>query len=241
MDARIYKITNAVNGKIYVGQTHLSLDKRFQRHRKDAYGKVAKRMPILFAIKKYKSKNFKIELLEELTHVTQHEVDNREIYWGKLLNSLSPNGYNLKLGNANGILSQETKDKIGNVHRGKIVSDETRKKLSDSLKGRIRPLSDRLNISKNHSKFWLGKKRSTEDKIKMSKPKTFKHGISPLSKKVIAQCNGFTFRFNSITNAGRFFVFDKPISSGSIAKCCNGRLKTAGKIRGVGVVWNYEY
>lgn len=240
MKSRIYKIKNNINSKEYVGQTRLSLEKRLKNHLRDSVGKNPKRMPIVLAIKKYGIDKFEIILLEELSdQATQQEIDECEIKWGLKLNTLSPNGYNLKLGNSNCILSDETKKKIGNIHRGKIVSLETRKKLHFNCLGRIRPQEERDRISKNNAKFWLGKKRSDEDKKKMSKPKTFINGISSLSKKIIAECNGIIYEFNSSNAASRSNIFDKKIHSGGIIRCCKGKLKSCGKINGKKVYWKY--
>lgn len=241
MRARIYKIINDINSKEYVGQTYKSIEERLEKHFKDSCWGKRKYMPILMAIQKYGKEHFRIVLLEELSeNLTQEEVDNKEIEWGLKLNTLSPNGYNLKLGNSNGILSEETKKKIGNIHRGKVVSEETRKKIAKSNTGRKRPQFEKDKISKNNAKFWLGKKRSEEDRLKMSKPKFFAGGTSPLSKAVVAECNGREYRFCSIAEAERSFLFDKRIANNNIVKCCKGKLKSVGKINGVSVEWRYE-
>lgn len=239
MSARIYKIINDINNKEYVGQTYKTLEERFDQHYKCSRWNL-KTMPIVLAIKKYGIEHFKILLLEELLeNLPQNEVDDKEIEWGLKLNTLSPNGYNLRLGFSKGILSNEVKLKIGDIHRGKTVSQETRNKISKANTGRIRPQFEKDKISKNNPKIWLGKKRSEEDKLKMSKPKTFSEGISPLSKKVIAECNGNTYVFSSMADAVRSNIFDKPIFDISISKCCRGILKSCGKINGIKVRWSY--
>ena len=48
----IYKITNSINGKIYIGQTRQALKERFRQHCK------AKTGAISFSIKKYGKENF---------------------------------------------------------------------------------------------------------------------------------------------------------------------------------------
>jgi hypothetical protein len=78
-----------------------------------------------------------------------------------------------------------------------------------------------------------------EDKLKMSKPKIFNDGISPLSKKVIAECDGKEYKFNSAAEAERSSIFDKLVANNSIIKCCKGKLKSAGKLNGKKVTWRY--
>lgn len=148
MAAKIYKITNDINSKIYVGQTHKTIEKRFLRHCQESRWRNIKKMPIVFAIKKYGKEHFKIHLLETLPeNSSQQLIDERERDWGLKLNCLSPKGYNLKLGNGRGKLSEETKKKISHSNKGKIVSLETRKKSSDAHKGYIMPLETRKKIS----------------------------------------------------------------------------------------------
>ena len=96
----IYKITNLINGKIYVGQTVKTLEERFQKHcwgttEKDKYHL---NMAIKKAIKKYGKENFTIELIEQ---VEKDKLDEREVYWISFYNSYQK-GYNCTLGGQNG-------------------------------------------------------------------------------------------------------------------------------------------
>lgn len=100
MKGKIYKITNKVNGKIYVGQTIKSLKERFQKH---CWGttnndKYHLNMAIKKAIRKYGKENFTIELIEE---VETNKLDEREVYWISFYDSYNK-GYNCTLGGQNG-------------------------------------------------------------------------------------------------------------------------------------------
>lgn len=100
MKGKIYKITNKINGKIYVGQTTKTLTERFQKH---CWGTTAKdiyhfNMAIKEAIRKYGKENFIIELIEE---VEQDKLDEREVYWISYYDSYNK-GYNCTLGGQNG-------------------------------------------------------------------------------------------------------------------------------------------
>lgn len=90
----IYLITNLLNSKKYVGQTIGSIEKRFSRHCWLCTSK--NNMPIAVAIKKYGKQNFKIELLEQVD--TLEEANEKEVFWSLYYNTMSPNGYNLKVG-----------------------------------------------------------------------------------------------------------------------------------------------
>lgn len=82
----IYKITNLLNGKIYIGQTKFTAEKRFKEHAKaDSF--------IGRAIRKYGVKNFKVEVIEVCKNAL--ELNEREIFWIEYFNCKVPNGYNI--------------------------------------------------------------------------------------------------------------------------------------------------
>lgn len=88
----IYKITNSINDKIYIGSTSLDLDARFQYHidRAAAFDIISS-SKLHAAIYFIGAKNFKIELVEECS---DDQVLEREQYYITTLNTLDPNGYN---------------------------------------------------------------------------------------------------------------------------------------------------
>jgi len=129
----IYLVTNKINNKKYIGQTIVSLKKRWQRHCWTCTLQ-AKRQAITEAIAKYGKESFQIFEIDYADSL--EEANRKEVYWGLFYNSLSPNGYNLKLGGRKyAKMAQETKDKISKSNKGKIISKETRKKSSLSHKG----------------------------------------------------------------------------------------------------------
>lgn len=93
----IYKITNKVNGKVYIGQS-VNIANRWKQHRKTPYNPNDKSydLPLYRAIRKYSLDNFSFEVIEECTI---EELDSKEIYWIKYYNSTNTEkGYNLKEG-----------------------------------------------------------------------------------------------------------------------------------------------
>lgn len=78
----IYKITNKIDGEVYIGQTARDIDIRFAEHinAKDSY-------PLQRAIAKDGWQNF---VCEEVESVPLEKLDEREKYWIKFYNS----GYN---------------------------------------------------------------------------------------------------------------------------------------------------
>lgn len=110
----IYKITSP-SGKVYVGQTMQRFEARMASHRRGDGGAPAVRM----AIKKYGDKMI-YEKIEE--NVPNELLDEREIFWIKELNCMSPNGYNLDSGGGvNRELSQFTKDNMAATKRRSAV------------------------------------------------------------------------------------------------------------------------
>ena len=89
----IYKITNLINGKIYIGQS-IDIYDRWYQHKYKAFDKkeLAYNSAIHAAMRKYGVENFKLDILEQCT---QEELDEKEQFWIANLNSLTPNGYNI--------------------------------------------------------------------------------------------------------------------------------------------------
>lgn len=86
----IYKITNKVNGKSYIGQTIQNVKERFYQHCAIKCSQAVLNMAIHRAINKYGKSNFTIEVIEE---VESTNLNDRERYWIKYYNSYN-NGYN---------------------------------------------------------------------------------------------------------------------------------------------------
>lgn len=86
----VYKITNLVNGKVYIGQSIRAIQQRFTRHINDA---INNKLDTHFAraIRKYGSDNFVIELID--TANTQDELNLKEQYWIRHYDSVC-HGYN---------------------------------------------------------------------------------------------------------------------------------------------------
>ena len=96
----IYKITNSINGKMYIGKTICSIEKRWEEHLK-ASRQEYKNRPLYDAFKKYGINNFKIEILEEVVEEDE-ELNIKEKYWIDKLRTYigfkDCNGYNATLG-----------------------------------------------------------------------------------------------------------------------------------------------
>lgn len=103
----IYKITNTINNKNYIGQTSKDLDKRFKQHlsfeRKDD-----NKNYFHSAIKKYGKDCFICEKIEE---VDDSMLDEREIYWINYYKSIGEAQYNIAGGGYNSPFMYMSDDK----------------------------------------------------------------------------------------------------------------------------------
>ena len=157
----IYKITNKLNGKVYIGQSR-DIDARWRQHinAKDNYA-------IHNAIKKYGKENFKFEVLLECP-VDMLDVWERDMI--ALYDCMSPYGYNLTEGGEGCKCSEETRLKLSNIRKGKHFSEETKHKISESMKGKKRqPFS--AETKKKMSDVRKGIQLSEETRLKMSEAK----------------------------------------------------------------------
>lgn len=173
----IYKITNKLNGKFYIG-------KHITENIDDGY--MGSGLAIRRAIKKYGVENFTKEILfdvygEDLMNFLEEAIVDEAFV-------AREDTYNIALGGQGGRLllnysplSEETKKKISQAHKGKHLSEETiqkmlktrqgyhhsketRKKMSDAAKGHFVSEETKQKIGKHHR----GKIISDEQKLKIS-------------------------------------------------------------------------
>jgi group I intron endonuclease len=156
MFGTIYRITNIHNGKIYIGQTVRSINSRWVRHKRDAIKKNSS-LAIHGAIRKYGIKNFKIEIVEECKSLK--EMNDREIFHIKHLNSMYPNGYNLTPGGYNTVHSQETRDKISKALKGKPSPNKGKKQKKSTIRKRTESLRGKKLSDKHKEKLSMAKKK----------------------------------------------------------------------------------
>jgi len=103
----IYKCTNSINNKIYIGQTINILDQRIIGHIHNA-----KYKPSYFhnALNKYGYNNFIWEVIDEA--FSKDELNLKEMKWIKYYNSFGENGYNLTSGGSDSFnVSKKLKNK----------------------------------------------------------------------------------------------------------------------------------
>ena len=90
----IYKITNDINDKVYIGKTNLTVEERFTQHLRDSAKRKYENRPLYSAINKYGKEHFFVQELEECL---TNDATEREQYWIQYYDSYK-NGYNATLG-----------------------------------------------------------------------------------------------------------------------------------------------
>lgn len=134
----IYKITNLINGKCYIGQS-VNIAKRWSVERRYAFieSRPEYKYPLSCAFRKYGVENFEFEVIEECSRELLNE---RECYWADYYNSYAPYGYNLsycgRFGNITGVaLSIESvKEIIKLLRTTQLTQTEIGEKFNVSWK-----------------------------------------------------------------------------------------------------------
>ena len=149
----IYKITNTVNGKAYIGMTiEISISKRLSKHFTGTGNR-----HIYEDVKKYGRNSFTHEILEK--NVFNELLPELEKTYIANFNTRYPHGYNIVIDGRQPFASQSTRMKISEALKGKPPtfgmlgkkhSPETKRKMSESGKNRVsKPFSKghRENLS----------------------------------------------------------------------------------------------
>ena len=163
MKVIVYKITNELNGKMYIGVSN-NTDNRFKVHCKSG-------LPIGSAIRKYGVENFEFEPMAVCgDHSTAYDLEVRFI---KNLATIAPNGYNITGGGLGGLCrphSKETKDKISKSKKGTSPWN-TGKKMSEVVDDYVHPMAGGTHSKQTREKIseaGKGRLASEETKKKMS-------------------------------------------------------------------------
>lgn len=145
--AGIYKITNKINNKIYIGSA-TDIKRRWREHKYKLRKGIHPNKHLLSSWNIHGESNFSFEVIEILDDWNKEVLLDKENSYIELLKSNLPEvGYNIRKDCRSQIgyrHSEETKQKM----RGRVVSEETRKVLAE--------------YARNQAPYWLGKKRDKE-------------------------------------------------------------------------------
>ena len=219
----IYKISNTVTSKVYIGQTSNTIEYRFKEHLDKSNNSNVNHRPLYLAMNKYGKENFYIECLEVVS--TKEEANKKEQFYIKQYDSFK-NGYNATIGGDCGSSNKKQVLQI-DIHTLKIVA------IHESTRGAGRSINKpnaKISTCCTHlgrtayGYYWC----FTKDydlllkHIKNSKRYNIQQ-IDPKTQKVVAV-------FFSSTEAAKKLNLDEA----HIRRACRKERKTCG-----GFIWNY--
>jgi len=240
----VYKIVNLANNKVYIGSTgnKCGFKKRWSYHLNDLRQNKHHSRHLQRAWNKYGEDSFVFEILEIIEEFTKETLLLREQYYLDLYESYNVDlGYNICKIAGSSLGVKKTPEQIkqmSEIRKGKPLSwmntgeprsEEHKKKLSESCKGRISEKD-----GKTYGDFY-GEKKAIELKKKLSVAHKgqFTGDKHPNAKPVEQYTkNGeFIREFGSATTAANVLN----LSAKSIRQCTNNKIKTSG-----GFIWKHK-
>ena len=174
----VYKITNSLNTKVYVGQTkQKDPDRRWRQHKWYARNSSQPcHNPAFYkAMRELGINNFTFTILETLPEgSTQAQLDAAEVRWGTELKALVPDGYSLQLGfgrdNVCGITKAKMSDARSAWWSEHEIDDTLRARMSEMARGNTNRLGATLSeeTKRRISEAQIGKELSDEHKQRIA-------------------------------------------------------------------------
>lgn len=212
----IYKITNLINQKKYIGQS-IDIERRFKEHHINPFNTIdcANKQLFYQAIKKYGIDNFSFEVLEECK---VEELDEKEKYWIKYYNTYigweNSQGYNMTIGGS-GSRKINPKEVVSLWKQGQSIDE----------------IIDILNSSYTTIIKYLHQNNLAY--VKIDERKTLLapcHGVLQYTLK-----GDFIKSYDSISEAIKILIEEYPKASTSIiCKACQQQITTA-----YNYIWKY--
>lgn len=230
---RIYKYTNNYDGKVYIGQTSVSLEERAQTNGRN-YRECRR---FYDAIQQYGWGSFTPDVLCEVD--TEEEADEAERYFIAMYMSDDPaHGYNLESGGRNkathsaetvSILSEKAKkryeDPTNNPMYGKRHSEETRAKMRNAKLGENNPMYGKPRTERQKKYCCTtGKKLNLSYEQRRALGDRMRQVAKNNVKRVMCVEDGIIFE--SVSDAAKHYGVSKSTMSGCLSgyqKVCRGK------------------
>lgn len=214
----VYKLTNEVTGKVYIGITTKTLEERMARH-KGRFNRGDK-YKLYNAWHKYGWDSFRVEVIDE-TPKTIEELLKAEKYYIAKYDSYH-NGYNSTLGGEDNPMDRV---EVSRKHLKSMRTVENRNRVSEFFKEFKHKYPDKEQARReNISKALTGERNGMYGKLP---PNAKKVGMYDLEEDRLLNV------FNSAGEAIRFIGKENKCRA-NINSCCQGRKKTA-----YGYKWRY--
>lgn len=255
----IYKITNKITGKCYIGETNRDdPEKRWKQHI-NTINKNKGCPALKDAVKKHGIENFKFEIIIICFDEDRFRYEKEYI---QKYNSIVPNGYNILpggLGGAGFKGKKHTEESIKKMVEGGKKFRENNPNHFETYREKLKESMKKVNISsaiRNSEKWQKAKQEGrlggrahkdgklsdeTKDKIKQSVNKYYENNSIEKHREAMAKSKGrrvvqytkdntFVKEYVSMSDAGR----TSGVKASNIQHVLAGRAKTAG-----GYVWKY--
>lgn len=210
--AYIYKITNKINGKSYVGKTERTVEERWNEHCNDFTKERCRNRPLYRAMNKYGVENFYIETIEETS-----SPEERECFWIEHFQSFKK-GYNATIGG----------DGKRYLDYDLIISTYQELKNANEVAKRLGISTDSVYTAIHQNGIVL----SSQEVNKEYYGKTIK---------MFSKQKEYQQSFASLKDAARYLIDNHLTKDGAISgitshirQCANGKRKTA-----YGFVWSW--
>ena len=235
---QIYKITNKINGKIYIGKTTGTTQKRWKEHCYPSH--LEDGTHFHRAILKYGSDNFIVETIED--NIPSDIINDREKYWISFYNSYN-DGYNETLG-GDGTTKFTPENILEAFHRNNNNEIATTQELGCCIQVINNALSDvgidfRQRIEYSHADIVnkyqeIKNVNQTAEQLNINRQTVLRaikeHHINTGYKKAVYQIDKDTNEiinlFESQHEAARF-LFNKTDPAKNISAACRGKIKSA--------------
>lgn len=142
----LYRIVNKVNGKLYIGITYKTIERRYREHVSRSKNHKYKNYPLYKAMNKYGLDNFYIELIGDFE---KGKLEEMETYYIKKYNTFGVDGYNATLGGEGNKTITHTDEYVIEVYKKQKTLIATSKKLNCSTQT-IHEILKRNNIKTNN-------------------------------------------------------------------------------------------
>lgn len=201
----IYCITNLINNKLYIGQTHRVLQERWNEHLTSGQN-INNHRPLYKAMRKYGQENFSISIIE---YCSDQELNEKEKYWIEQkqtwIAKYPDKGYNITCGGNNG--TKYSYDYIRSLYKNGMTQSEIKEELQCDpwvIRQAIaadEDLTENDKSERRHIAAIKGQKRTMKP-VQAIDPNT----------------NEIYKKFNSISEASKFFNIDHACISTAIRK-----------------------
>ena len=195
--AIIYKISNDINDKVYIGQTTYSLEFRYKQHLREYEKKTQRKLYI--AMNEIGIEHFKVEVIEKCN---EQELDEREKYWIRYYNS-QKEGDNMTIGGNGGSIYDIDDEEVNKLWNDGLTIGEIAKKYGC----RTYSISQRLKNNPTYS--------PQKAVLRSSNKSVYGYDLKGL----------LLYSFPSANAAERYFTNRQ--EGDNIAACCRGFQKTA--------------